>query len=47
MAGHLGIVIMSRWFAKMRGRAIATASFGFSIAEVVLPIGLCLADELV
>jgi predicted MFS family arabinose efflux permease len=42
MAGHLGIVVMSRWFSKMRGRAIATASFGFSTAEVVLPIGFVL-----
>lgn len=38
MSSHLGIVIMSRWFAKMRGRAIAIATFGFSIGEVLLPI---------
>ncbi|WP_370228260.1 MFS transporter [Cognatishimia sp.] len=42
MSSHLGIVIMSRWFAKMRGRAIATATFGFSIAEVILPISFVL-----
>ena len=38
MAGHLGIVVMSRWFAKMRGRAIAIASLGFSFAEILLPV---------
>ena len=42
MASHLGVVVMSRWFAKMRGRAIATASLGFSFAEVTLPIGFVL-----
>ena len=42
MAGHLGIVVMSRWFSQMRGRAIATASFGFSLAEVILPISFVL-----
>lgn len=42
MSSHLGIVIMSRWFSKMRGRAIAIASFGFSTAEIILPISFVL-----
>ncbi|MEP3345129.1 MAG: MFS transporter [Litoreibacter sp.] len=38
MSTHVASTAMSRWFTATRGRALAIASFGFSIAEAVLPI---------
>jgi MFS family permease len=32
-------VAMSRWFAASRGRAMAVAALGFSVGEVVMPLG--------
>ena len=37
MMSHLSVVNVSRWFAQDRGKAVATASVGFSIAEATLP----------
>lgn len=38
MMAHIAIVAMARWFVSTRGRALATASLGYSIAEMSLPI---------
>ncbi len=38
MCGHVAITAMTRWFRAQRGRAVATASMGFSLAEATLPI---------
>jgi len=38
MMSHIGAVAMARWFVRARGRALAVASLGFSVAEAVLPI---------
>ena len=32
-------VAMSRWFVASRGRALAVAALGFSVGEVVMPLG--------
>ncbi len=37
MTSHIAIVAMARWFVATRGRAIATASLGFSFSEMTLP----------
>ncbi len=37
LISHASVVTMGRYFTKQRGRAIAVASFGHSIAEVMLP----------
>ena len=38
MSSHVASTAMARWFVAARGRALAVASFGFSIAEATLPI---------
>ena len=38
MTSHIAIVAMSRWFVATRGRALAIASLGFSLGEVILPL---------
>ena len=38
MSSHVASTAMARWFVAARGRALAVASFGFSIGEAVLPI---------
>jgi len=38
MAHHVGAVAISRWFVAMRGRALATASLGYMLAEAALPL---------
>ena len=38
MSSHVATVAMARWFVAARGRALAVASFGFSIGEALLPI---------
>ena len=38
LLGHIATVAMGRWFARNRGRAVAIASLGFSLAEAILPI---------
>lgn len=38
MCSHLAVTAMARWFAANRGRALATASLGFSLAETLLPL---------
>lgn len=38
MTSHIAIVAMARWFVATRGRALAIATFGFSIGEALLPL---------
>ncbi|SFR35387.1 MFS transporter [Litoreibacter janthinus] len=38
MSTHVASTAMARWFVAARGRALAVASFGFSIGEAILPI---------
>lgn len=38
MCSHIAMVAMSRWFVATRGRAIATATLGFSVGEMILPL---------
>jgi MFS family permease len=38
MMSHLALTAMGRWFRNNRGRAVAIASFGFSIGEGLLPL---------
>ena len=38
MLHHIAIVAMARWFVATRGRALATASLGYSLAEMFLPV---------
>ncbi|MCB1343239.1 MAG: MFS transporter [Pseudooceanicola sp.] len=38
MTSHIAVVAMSRWFVATRGRALAIATLGFSVAEAVLPL---------
>ncbi|EPX77632.1 MFS transporter [Litoreibacter arenae] len=38
MSSHVASTAMARWFIAARGRALAIASFGFSIGEALLPI---------
>jgi len=38
MSSHVASTAMARWFVAARGRALAVASFGFSIGEALLPI---------
>ncbi len=38
MTHHVAIVAMSRWFVATRGRALATASLGFMLAEATMPL---------
>jgi len=40
MTHHVAMVAMSRWFVATRGRALATASLGFMLAESTLPLTL-------
>lgn len=40
MTHHVAAVAMSRWFVATRGRALATASLGFMLAEATLPLTL-------
>lgn len=37
MLSHLAVTAMARWFRANRARAVATASFGFSLGEAILP----------
>ncbi len=37
LISHASLVTMGRYFSRQRGRAIAVASFGYSIGEVLLP----------
>lgn len=39
MAVQTAGVAMSRWFVVQRGRAMAVAALGFSVGEVVMPLG--------
>lgn len=43
MTVQTAMVAMARWFVANRGRAIAVASLGFSLAEAILPIGFATA----
>lgn len=38
LMSHIALTSMGRYFTETRGRAIAIASFGFPIAEAILPI---------
>ncbi len=38
MAMHLSTVAMARWFSANRGRALAIAAMGFSVAQAGLPV---------
>ncbi|NJM84250.1 MAG: MFS transporter [Tabrizicola sp.] len=40
-------VAMSRWFVGSRGRALAISAFGFSIGEILLPLGFTAMKALV
>ena len=37
MLSHLAVTAMAKWFRANRARAVATASFGFSLGEAILP----------
>lgn len=37
MSAHIAVVAMARWFVATRGRALATASLGYSVSEMVMP----------
>ena len=37
MSSHIAMVAMARWFVATRGRALATASLGYSVCEMTLP----------
>ena len=43
MMVHIAMTMMSRWFNRFRGRALAFAQFGFPTAESVLPFAVTLA----
>ncbi|MBE2276581.1 MAG: MFS transporter [Rhodobacteraceae bacterium] len=45
MAVQAAGVAMSRWFVGSRGRALAVAAMGYSLGEVILPIGFTAAKE--
>lgn len=38
MSSHLATVAMARWFVATRGKALAIATFGYSIGEAILPV---------
>lgn len=38
MTSHIATVAMARWFVKTRGRALATASLGYSFSEMTFPV---------
>jgi MFS family permease len=38
MMSHLALTAMGRWFRNNRGRAVAIASFGFSLSEGLFPL---------
>ena len=38
MASHVAVVAMARWFVATRGRALAIATLGFTVGELVLPV---------
>jgi MFS family permease len=38
MASHIALVSVSRWFVATRGKALAIASLGYSLGEIVLPV---------
>lgn len=38
MSSHIAMVAMARWFVATRGRALATASLGYSLCEMTLPV---------
>ncbi len=38
MTSHVAVVAMSRWFVKIRGRALSVALLGFAVGEALLPI---------
>ncbi len=38
MCSHIAVIAMARWFVATRGKALATASLGFSVGEMMLPI---------
>ncbi len=43
MMVHIAMTMMSRWFNRFRGRALAFAQFGFPTAESILPFAITLA----
>ena len=47
MMSHLALTAMGRWFRGNRGRAVAIASFGFSLGEALLPICFVLLSGLI
>lgn len=47
MSMHVSIVAMARWFAANRGKALATATAGFALAEATLPLGFVALKRLV
>lgn len=47
MASHISLVAMARWFVATRGRAMAIATFGFSLGEACLPLGFSALKRLV
>ncbi|MGI9334434.1 MAG: MFS transporter [Gammaproteobacteria bacterium] len=42
LMSHTAVTSMTRYFAAARGRAVAIATLGFSLAEAVLPLGAVL-----
>ena len=38
MASHIALVSVSRWFVATRGKALAVASLGYSLGEILLPV---------
>ena len=40
MVSHIATVAMARWFVANRGKALATASFGYAFGEALMPLFL-------
>ena len=47
MMSHLALTAMGRWFRGNRGRAVATASLGFSMGEALLPLAFVLVSGVI
>ncbi|MEM9198590.1 MAG: MFS transporter, partial [Pseudomonadota bacterium] len=47
MMGHIAMTAMGRWFVASRGRAVAVASLGYALGEMVLPPLVVLATGLI
>lgn len=47
MASHVAVVAMARWFVATRGRALAVATLGFTVGELMLPISFVAALRVV